>query len=87
MILNHDVYKIVVAYPDRFIRFGFNWFKELVSEYGCTIEVINQTKSSPNEELVNDLISIIQVFSSRLYGLRKYKKELREDKSIHDKNV
>jgi len=33
----------------------------------------------PQEELVQDLISIIHVFSCKIYGLRKYTKKLKED--------
>lgn len=82
LVLAKQVGTIVIAYPDRFVRFGFDWFKQLFSEYGCTIEVINNPSMSPNEELVYDLIAIIQVFSSRLSGLRKYKRELNDDESL-----
>ena len=34
------------------------------------------------EELVQDLISIIHVFSCRIYGLRKYKKKMSEDEGL-----
>ncbi|MDA1802769.1 MerR family DNA-binding transcriptional regulator [Bacillus cereus group sp. BY6-1LC] len=34
------------------------------------------------EELVQDLISIIHVFSCRIYGLRKYKKKMSEDEDL-----
>ena len=37
---------------------------------------------SPNEELVQDIISILHVFSCRLYGLRKYKRQIKEDSKI-----
>lgn len=43
--------------------------------------VKNETLS-PNEELVQDILSILHVFSCRLYGLRKYKKQIREDEEI-----
>lgn len=82
LILAKKVSKVVVAYPDRFVRFGFDWFKELAKEYDCDIEVINNPDLSPHEELTADLISIIQVFSSRLYGLRKYKKKVETDKEL-----
>ena len=36
----------------------------------------------PNEELVQDMISILQVFSCRLYGLRKYKNQIKEDEEL-----
>ena len=37
---------------------------------------------SPQEELVQDIISILHVFSCWLYGLRKYKKRIQEDEDI-----
>ena len=42
------------------------------------IVIKNNEKASPEEELVKDLISIINVFSCRIYGLRKYKKDIEE---------
>jgi len=44
--------------------------------------VLNQTSLSPEEELVNDITSIIHVFSSRLHGLRRYSVKVEEDKSV-----
>ena len=43
---------------------------------------MNNEKTSPEQELVNDLISIIHVFSCRIYGLRKYKKQIEGDAEI-----
>lgn len=37
---------------------------------------------SPQEELVQDIVSILHVFSCRLYGLRKYKKQIERDEEI-----
>ncbi len=41
---------------------------------GSEIEIVNNEDLSPQEEIVQDLISIIDIFSCRIYGLRKYKK-------------
>ena len=38
-----------------------------------------------NEELVQDITSILHVFSCKLYGLKKYKKQIKEDKEIAKK--
>lgn len=38
--------------------------------------------TSPQQELVEDLISIIHVFSCRIYGLRKYKTDIKEDDDL-----
>jgi len=70
---------ILVAHKDRFIRFGYEWFERFLKSNGVEIIVVNNEVLSPQEEMVNDLISIIHVFSCRIYGLRKYKKQIRED--------
>ena len=72
------VTKIIVSHKDRFIRFGFDWFRNYCEQYGCLIEVVNNEKTSPEQELIYDLISIIHVFSCRIYGLRKYKTMIKE---------
>ena len=77
-----EVKTIIVAHRDRFIRFGFDWFEKFLKTNGVEIIVVNNEKLSPQDELVNDLISIIHVFSSRIYGLRKYKKQIKEDAEI-----
>lgn len=81
---------IIVAHKDRFIRFGYDWFERFLKSNGVEIIVVNNEKASPEQELVNDLISIIHVFSCRIYGLRKYKKQIVEDddiaKELQDRN-
>lgn len=42
-------------------------------KFNTTIVVVNNEELSPREELVQDIVSILHVFSYRLYGLRKYK--------------
>ena len=73
---------IIVSHKDRFIRFGFDWFERLVKSSGVELIVVNNESLSPQEELIQDLISIIHVFSCRIYGLRKYKKKIKEDDEI-----
>ena len=88
-MLGH-VKTVIVAHKDRFIRFGYDWFERFLKSNGVEIIVVNNDTHSPEQELVNDLISIIHVFSCRIYGLRKYKKQIQEDeeiaKSIQDRN-
>lgn len=80
------VSKIYITYKDRFVRFGFDWFERFCNYHNCEIVVVKNETTSPQQELVEDLISIIHVFSSRIYGLRKYKKELKVDESLQDRN-
>ena len=53
-------------------------------KYNTNIVIVNNEELSPQEELVQDIVSILHVFSCRLYGLRKYKKQIKEDKEIEE---
>ena len=50
--------------------------------HNTEIVVLNNIETSPTQEMVDDMISIVHVFSCRLYGLRKYKSKLKSDKSL-----
>jgi predicted site-specific integrase-resolvase len=81
-VLQRDIATIVVAHKDRLCRFGFDLVKWLCEKHGCQILVLNETSLSPAEELVEDVLAIVHCFSSRLYGLRKYKSQMQEDKDL-----
>jgi len=75
--------EVVVAYKDRLCRFGFELIRHLVETYSDgKIVVLKQIKLSPQEEMVSDILSIINVFSARLNGLRSYKTQILEDQNI-----
>ncbi len=78
MVETGEVSEIVIAHKDRLVRFGFEWFESFCEDHGTEIIVMNQESLSPEEEMVQDLLSIVHCFSSRLYGLRKYKKKIRK---------
>lgn len=69
---------LVLAHRDRLTRFGFEWFEHYAKIHGCELLVLNQERLSPEQEMVQDLMTIVHCFSSRLYGLRNYKKKLQE---------
>ncbi len=76
MVMNREVSKVIIAYPDRLTRFGFKILEEFFKSYGTEIVVINKRAKTPQEELIEDLITIISHFAGKLYGMRshKYKK-------------
>lgn len=83
-ITNREVDKIVILYKDRLLRFGFELVENLCKKYGTEIEIIDNTERSEEQELVEDLVQIITVFSCKLQGRRANKvkkmiKELLED--------
>lgn len=72
--------KIIISYKDRFVRFGFDWISDLLYRLtGTQIIIVENISTTPENELIQDLISIIHVFSCRVYGLRKYKKKLEKE--------
>lgn len=74
MALNNEIDEVVVSYKDRLCRFGFELIEMIIKESSNgKITVINNTDDSPEEELTKDLVSIINVFSAKLNGMRKYK--------------
>ena len=77
--MENKVDSIIVTHKDRFIRFGYDWFERFLSKYNVKIIVVNNELLSPQEELVQDIISILHVFSCRIYGLIKYKKKIERD--------
>ena len=73
-----EVKTLVLAHRDRLMRFGFEWFEHYAKANGCELLVLNQERLSPAQEMVQDLMMIVHGFSSRLYGLRHYRKQLDE---------
>ena len=81
-VMENKIKLIVVSNKDRFIRFGYDWFDKFCSKFNTKILVVNNDVLSPREELVQDIVSILHVFSRRLYGLRKYKQIIKGDEEI-----
>ena len=88
-ISQNKVDKVVVFYKDRLLRFGFELVEYIASLYDCDIEIINRTEKTEQQELVEDLVQIITVFSCKLQGkrankARKLVKELIDDGGEED---
>ena len=66
MITSNRVKKVVILYKDRLLRFGFELIEYIASIYNCEIEIIDNTEKTEQEELVEDLVQIVTVFSCRL---------------------
>ncbi|MHB8127364.1 MAG: IS607 family transposase [Desulfitobacteriaceae bacterium] len=73
LITNSEVDRIVVLYKDRLLRFGFELIENLCTKYGTTIEIIDSTDKTEEQELVEDLVQIVTVLSCRLQGKRAHK--------------
>lgn len=83
-IMNREVEKVVVLYKDRLVRFGWELIELVCQKSGTTLEVIDSTEKTEEQELVEDFIQIVKVFSCRLQGKRTHqgKKILKEVKIL-----
>jgi len=78
--LQGGVSDIAVAHRDRLARFGFEIIEFMLGQKGVRIICdSNDEHKSREEELVDDIVSIITVFSSKIYGRRKYRKRVDKD--------
>ena len=84
-----EVDLIIVLYKDRLLRFGFELIEYFATLNNVKIEVLDKINKSENQELVEDLVQIVTVFSCKLQGKRKSKtKKLLDDfvKKINEVN-
>jgi predicted site-specific integrase-resolvase len=65
---------LVLTHKDRLLRFGSELIFSLCEQFGTEIVIINRTEDATFEEdLAQDVLEIITVFSARLYGSRSHK--------------
>jgi putative resolvase len=88
-ILEGDINRLVLTHKDRLLRFGAELVFSLCEIKGVEVVIINQGGcSSFEEELAQDVLEIITVFSARLYGARsqKNKKLVNDLKKVIEKS-
>lgn len=79
LIMKRQIRRLVLSHKDRLLRFGAELVFSLCDIQGIEIVIIHKgDQPSFEEELANDVLEIITVFSARLYGSRskKHKKML-----------
>jgi predicted site-specific integrase-resolvase len=72
-VFKGTIQEVVVAHRDRFTRFGFSLFEWIFSQHNSTLLYDQEQQRTNEEELSDDLMAIITVFSARYHGKRKYK--------------
>lgn len=72
MVTDNLVDKVIVENKDRLVRFGFDLLKEVFGKHGTDIIVMSETENkSYEQELTDDLISIIHYYSMKSYSNRR----------------
>ena len=88
-VIRGNVEMIVIENKDRLMRFGYEMFEKFFRYFGTKILVLNDeiSNKSYEQELTDDLISIIHYFSMKSYShkrkLNKLRKELEVEKKEH----
>jgi len=82
-VLKNKISKVVISHKDRLSRFGFGYLKKIFEKYNTEIEIVNlEDEKSFQEELTEDLITIIHHFSMKFYGKRKNRCKTIEENAI-----
>lgn len=72
LLLRGEIEEVVVAYDDRFTRFGFEFFEWLFKQYNAKLTCINSKKGNDTDEMLGDIMEILTVFTARYHGQRRY---------------
>ena len=76
-----EIERLVISHKDRLLRFGSEIIFSICEQHNVEIVIINKSNNSTfEEELTNDVLEIITVFSAKLHGSRSHK-----NKKIIDK--
>lgn len=76
LAISGKINKLIVAYKDRLTRFGYDLIESLIEEYSqgkIIIENKKEEDKEPKEELVEDVLQILNVYTAKMNGMRKYK--------------
>ena len=77
MVKRGEVEKVVIEYPDRLARFGYEYLKFFFESFGVELIVLNgeENEEDRTRELAEDLIAIVTSFAAKVYGSRGGKKK------------
>jgi len=93
MIISNQIKRVVINYKDRLVGFGYELIEKICNLKGVEIVVVSSDESKTfQQEMVEDILSILTVFSAKLYGSRSHKnKKITEhlkkiEEAVNDKN-
>jgi excisionase family DNA binding protein len=70
--------EVVVAHKDRLARFGTEIIEWVINQAGANLIILDAAAKTNEEELTDDLMAIVHVFSCRANGRRRYTKKKRK---------
>lgn len=80
-VMANEIDEVFISYKDRLARLDFDLVTRLFAQYGTKITVINSTENkSAEEELFEDLMSVIHSLPMKAYSKQRLAKRLLEGK-------
>lgn len=85
MAENKEFSVLLIEFPDRLARFGYKYIERFLQSHDVMIISTHKTEpKSSQAELVDDLLSIITVFSARMYGKRSQEFKQKVKKAVSE---
>lgn len=80
-IIKNEISLVVIENKDRLVRFGYEIIQQIFKYFGCSILVLNDVieNKTYEQELTEDLISIIHYFSMKSYSNRRKLNKIRKE--------
>lgn len=76
LITNGEISTLMLSHKDRLLRFGHELVFHLCRLFGVHVVILEETAQDSFEvELTKDVITLMTVFSARLYGRRSHQKK------------
>ena len=72
-VINYKIAKIYITYNDRLTRLSFKTIRDIFAKFGTEIISIEGKKKNNNSEIMEELISLMHIFSTKMYSKRKKK--------------
>jgi len=83
-VIDGNIDNVFITYKDRLTRFGFGYIENMLNKYNTNIVTLNATREEDfQQELTEDLISVIHHFSMKMYSNRR--KQLKELSKVLNK--
>ena len=76
MVCEDRVGEVALTYAHRFTRFGQDYLELLCESFGVRLTILEpEEETTPEQELTQDLLTLIASFSGGVYGMRSHKQK------------
>ena len=85
-VIEDKVNRIFITYKERLTRFGYEYIERICDEHGVEIIILHKDEEKSNEEeLVEDMMSLLASFSGKWYDMRSHSNKKKQVKELVNK--